>query len=163
MIKLPAREARSSQTPAMSAAHREATAASPSARPIFVKHATELGIDDARADAREIIDINRDRVEDLLDNQRSNLSEGWANKLRKALQASDWLVCVYTGGQSEFSSYEIGLFAHHGKEMRQPISLLPHGERSPRLVPLFRYSGEQACRRISVCAARRGRSLHRRA
>ena len=102
MIKVPAREASSSKTPAMSAAHREATAASPSARPIFVKHATELGIDDARADAREIIDINRDRVEDLLDNQRLNLSEGWANKLRKALQASDWLVCVYTGGQSEF-------------------------------------------------------------
>ena len=98
MIKVPAREASSSKTPAMSAAHREATAASPSARPIFVKHATKLGIYDARADAREIIDINRDRVEDLLDNQ----SEGWANKLRKALQASDWLACVYTGGQSEF-------------------------------------------------------------
>ena len=111
----------------------------------------------------KIIDINRDRVEDLLDDQRSNLSEGWANKLRKALQASDWLVCVYTGGQSGVAGYEIGLFALHGKEMRQPISLLAHGERSPRLVPSFRYSGELACRRISICAGRRGRSLHRRA
>jgi hypothetical protein len=75
----------------------------------------------ATALREEIIDINRDRVECFLDTQTIESGEGWEKKLEEALQAADWLVCVYTGEQSEFCGYEIGVFTR-GKALQKKYS-----------------------------------------
>jgi hypothetical protein len=64
----------------------------------------------ATALREEITDINRDRVECFLDSETIASGEGWEKKLEEALETADWLVCVYTGEQSEFCGYEIGVF-----------------------------------------------------
>jgi hypothetical protein len=58
----------------------------------------------------EIIEINRDRVECFLDTETIESGEGWEKKLEAALEAADWLVCIFTGEQSEFCGYEVGVF-----------------------------------------------------
>jgi TIR domain len=58
----------------------------------------------------EITDINRDRVECFLDSETIGSGEGWEKKLDDALNAADWLVCLYTGEQSDFCGYEVGVF-----------------------------------------------------
>src|SRR3954468_2786298 len=64
----------------------------------------------AKALHEELIDINRDRVECFLDTETIESGEGWEKKLEWALARADWLVCIYTGEQSEFCGYEIGVF-----------------------------------------------------
>ena len=58
----------------------------------------------------EIIRINHDRIECFLDSETIASGEGWKEKLEKALRAADWLICIYTGEQSEFCGYEVGVF-----------------------------------------------------
>jgi TIR domain len=58
----------------------------------------------------EITDINRDRVECFLDSETIGSGEGWEKKLDDALSTADWLVCLYTGEQSDFCGYEVGVF-----------------------------------------------------
>jgi TIR domain len=72
----------------------------------------------ATALREEIADINRDRVECFLDSETIESGEGWEKKLEKALEAADWLVCIYTGEQSEYCGYEIGVFTH-GKALEK--------------------------------------------
>jgi TIR domain len=58
----------------------------------------------------ELSTINPDRVHCFLDTEAIESGEGWEKKLESALAAADWLVCIYTGEQSEFCGYEIGVF-----------------------------------------------------
>jgi TIR domain len=76
----------------------------------------------------EITDINRDRIECFLDTETIESGEGWEKKLEGALNSADWLVCIYTGDQSDFCGYEIGVFTQ-GK-------VLAKSERTSRLVCL---------------------------
>ena len=76
---------------------------------VFISH--------ARADSQiagalhdEIIDMGRGQVSCFLDTQTIESGEGWESKLERELKAADWLVCIYTGEQSEFCGYEIGVF-----------------------------------------------------
>ena len=57
-----------------------------------------------------LTDIDRNRVECFLDYESIQSGEGWRERLEEALGAADWLVCVYTGEQSEFCGYEVGVF-----------------------------------------------------
>jgi hypothetical protein len=75
----------------------------------------------ATALREEITDINRDRVECFLDSETIASGEGWEKKLEEALEAADWLVCVYTGEQSEFCGYEIGVFTR-GRALEKSVS-----------------------------------------
>jgi TIR domain len=72
----------------------------------------------ATALREEITEINRDRVECFLDTETIESGEGWEKKLEEALEAADWLVCLYTGDQSEFCGYEIGVFTR-GKALQR--------------------------------------------
>ena len=72
----------------------------------------------AKALYEELIDINRDRVNCFLDTKAIESGEGWEKKLEGALGQADWLVCVYTGEQSEFCGYEIGVFTR-GKALEK--------------------------------------------
>jgi hypothetical protein len=57
-----------------------------------------------------LTDIDRTRVECFLDYESIQSGEGWKERLEAALAGADWLVCVYTGEQSEFCGYEVGVF-----------------------------------------------------
>jgi hypothetical protein len=59
----------------------------------------------------QLIDINQDRVECFLDALTIGSGEGWENKLQQALLSADWLLCIFTGEQSEYCGYEVGVFA----------------------------------------------------
>lgn len=72
----------------------------------------------AKALYEELIDINRDRINCFLDTKTIESGEGWEQKLESALGQADWLVCVYTGEQSEFCGYEIGVFTR-GKALEK--------------------------------------------
>jgi hypothetical protein len=58
----------------------------------------------------ELIDIDRNRVNCFLDSETIASGEGWRNKLDMALDEADWLVCLFTGEQSDFCGYEIEVF-----------------------------------------------------
>lgn len=66
----------------------------------------------------EIIEINHDRIECFLDSETIESGEGWEGELEAALKVADWLVCIYTGEQSEFCGYEIGVFTQ-GKALEK--------------------------------------------
>jgi hypothetical protein len=84
---------------------------------VFISYAKADG-KIAKALREEISEINRDRVECFLDTETIGSGEGWEKKLENALDAAHWLVCVYTGEQSEFCGYEIGVFTR-GKALEK--------------------------------------------
>jgi hypothetical protein len=65
----------------------------------------------AKALYSEIKDISP-RIECFLDTERIEGGEEWKEKLDEALQAADWLICIYTGEQSDYCGYEVGVFSH---------------------------------------------------
>src|SRR5215813_4209372 len=64
----------------------------------------------AEALRQVLADINRTRIECFLDTESIRSGEGWEEKLEKALSDAAWLVCVYTGEQSDYCGYEVGVF-----------------------------------------------------
>jgi hypothetical protein len=65
----------------------------------------------------EISDINRHRIDCFLDSEVIESGEGWKADLDNALVGADWLVCVYTGEESNYCGYEVGVFTH-GRTVR---------------------------------------------
>src|SRR5262245_5362489 len=59
----------------------------------------------------ELSDIDRNRVECFFDQRTVQSGAEWMGHLKRELRRSDWLVCVYTGEQSEFCGFEIGYFS----------------------------------------------------
>ena len=59
----------------------------------------------------ELREIDKKRVHCFLDTQSIDSGVGWEEQLTQELKSADWLICVYTGQQSEFCGYEIGVFA----------------------------------------------------
>ena len=76
---------------------------------VFTSHSSNDS-DIAKALYEELTDINRDRVQCFLDTQTIASGKDWTESLNKALTSADWLVCIYTGEQSEFCGFEIGVF-----------------------------------------------------
>jgi TIR domain-containing protein len=69
--------------------------------------------------SKELVDINRGRITVFLDMQSIEPGKDWREAIDQALDNADWLVCIYTGQQSEFCGYEIGVFTkgrHLSKE-----------------------------------------------
>ncbi len=58
----------------------------------------------------QLIELNRDRITCFLDILTIESGEGWEKKLQDALLSADWLLCIYTGEQSEYCGYEVGVF-----------------------------------------------------
>src|SRR5215472_17168093 len=58
----------------------------------------------------QLIELNRDRVTCFLDTLTIESGEGWEKKLQEALLSANWLLCIYTGEQSEYCGYEVGVF-----------------------------------------------------
>ncbi|HZC36430.1 MAG TPA: toll/interleukin-1 receptor domain-containing protein, partial [Chthoniobacterales bacterium] len=58
-----------------------------------------------------LTDVNPDRVNCFLDTDNIGIGHEWQPELLKALQCADWLICIYTGEQSEYCGYEIGIFS----------------------------------------------------
>ena len=73
----------------------------------------------------ELKEIDKKRVHCFLDTQSIDSGVDWDEKLNQELKSADWLICVYTGEQSEFCGYEIGVFAEvNGLSQRSPQSRL---------------------------------------
>jgi len=68
----------------------------------------------AQALYEELSDIDRNRVECFFDQRTIQSGAEWMTILKRELRRSDWLVCVYTGEQSEFCGFEVGYFADSG-------------------------------------------------
>jgi hypothetical protein len=76
----------------------------------FISYASsDYGI--ASALYEELREIDKKRVHCFLDTQSIDSGVGWEEQLTHELKQADWLICVYTGEQSEFCGYEIGVFA----------------------------------------------------
>src|ERR1700688_1964601 len=76
----------------------------------FISYASsDYGI--AAALYEELREIDKKRVHCFLDTQSIDSGVGWEEQLTHELKQADWLICVYTGEQSEFCGYEIGVFA----------------------------------------------------
>jgi hypothetical protein len=58
----------------------------------------------------ELIDLGRDRVDCFLDIKTIESGEGWEKKLEEGLKNAHWLLCIFTGEQSEYCGYEVGVF-----------------------------------------------------
>jgi len=60
--------------------------------------------------SEELKDLGRDRVDCFLDVDTIESGEGWEKKLEEGLKNAHWLLCIYTGEQSEYCGYEVGVF-----------------------------------------------------
>jgi len=76
---------------------------------IFISYAHN---DDEIAQALydELIDVNPNRVNCFLDTRKIQSGRNFEDELDHALDQADWLVCIYTGEQSEYCGYEVGVF-----------------------------------------------------
>jgi hypothetical protein len=77
---------------------------------VFISYAKADGVI-AKALYDELLEVSRDRVTCFLDTESIDPGKTWEPTLNSALDAADWLVCIYTGEQSEFCGYEIGVFS----------------------------------------------------
>jgi TIR domain len=77
---------------------------------VFISYAKADGII-AKALYDELREVSRDRVTCFLDTESIDIGKPWEPTLNATLEAADWLVCIYTGEQSEFCGYEIGVFS----------------------------------------------------
>src|SRR4051812_19566757 len=64
----------------------------------------------AQALYEELIEVNPFRVSCFLDTKKIQAGRNFEDDLNVALDQADWLVCIYTGEQSEYCGYEIGIF-----------------------------------------------------
>jgi hypothetical protein len=67
----------------------------------------------------ELCEVDRNRVSCFMDTRTLEAGEEWLKQLKDALRKADWLVCIYTGEQSEFCGFEVGIFAETNGAMRQ--------------------------------------------
>jgi hypothetical protein len=64
---------------------------------------------------KSLKEINRTRVKCFLDTLEIKSGRKWEEELTKSLKEADWLICVFTGEQSEYCGYEVGVFSEsHG-------------------------------------------------
>src|SRR5277367_4834559 len=89
------------------------TAAEPPSRQkvrVFISYAAADSVI-ARVLDEELRKTNNDRVECFFDTKNIGSGRDYLEVINKELEAADWLVCIYTGEQSEFCGYEIGVFS----------------------------------------------------
>jgi hypothetical protein len=90
---------------------------------VFISYAhADSGI--ATALYEELDKIDHNRIRCFLDTKTIGSGKNWKKRLDEFLQSADWLVCIYTGEQSEFCGYEIGVF-------EKVNNLSPEGDDSP--------------------------------
>jgi len=88
----------------------QSAAAATSTVNVFISYA-KADLIVAKALLAELQRVSHDRVICFLDAEALQTGKPWARILNQALEDADWLVCVYTGEQSEFCGYEIGVFS----------------------------------------------------
>jgi hypothetical protein len=81
---------------------------------IFISYASaDNGI--AVTLCNELLAIDPRRVSCFLDTQSIECGVDFQSEIDQALERADWLVCIFTGEQSEYCGYEIGVFSRvHG-------------------------------------------------
>jgi hypothetical protein len=84
----------------------------------------------AQALYEELTEIDRNRVQCFFDQRTIQSGAGWKAILQMELRRADWLICVYTGDQSEFCGFEVGYFAEAGDKEEA------NGKRDRRVVCL---------------------------
>jgi TIR domain len=85
---------------------------------VFISYAS-VDRDIANALYEELTEIDRNRVVCFLDTKAIESGHSWQDDLEQALRCADWLVCVYTGEQSEYCGYEVGVFVEANKLVDQ--------------------------------------------
>ena len=65
----------------------------------------------AKALYEALREVDPNRVRCFLDTQSIDSGVNFQVALDEALEKADWLVCIYTGEQSDFCGYEIGVFS----------------------------------------------------
>ncbi|MBV9490481.1 MAG: toll/interleukin-1 receptor domain-containing protein [Verrucomicrobia bacterium] len=81
---------------------------------VFISYHHSDGII-AAAIRKALKEINRTRVKCFLDTKEIKSGRPWEDDLTRALKAADWLICIYTGEQSDYCGYEVGVFSEsHG-------------------------------------------------
>jgi hypothetical protein len=76
---------------------------------VFISYARDdCGV--AHALYEELIEVNPARVNCFLDTKKIESGRDFEDDLISASDQADWLICIYTGEQSEYCGYEIGVF-----------------------------------------------------
>lgn len=70
----------------------------------------------AEALEEALTQVNHDRVKCFLDTKTLDSGKQYEQTINDWLRKADWLICVFTGEQSEYCGYEIGVF----REAHQP-------------------------------------------
>jgi TIR domain len=81
---------------------------------VFISYARDDYII-AKAIYDVLTDVNPERVNCFLDTAKIGIGDDWQRVLLERLDQAKWLVCIYTGEQSEFCGYEIGIFSARNK------------------------------------------------
>jgi hypothetical protein len=64
----------------------------------------------AKALRKELIEVNRDRVGCFLDSESIPGGEQFEPIISREIRRADWLIVLFTGEQSEYCGFEIGMF-----------------------------------------------------
>lgn len=59
----------------------------------------------------ELTEIDRNRIECFFDVRTIESGAEWKQILKRELRRAEWLICIYTGEQSEFCGFEVGYFS----------------------------------------------------
>src|ERR1700730_40326 len=63
----------------------------------------------AKALKKQLTKVNPGRVRCFLDSDGIDAGTLWEKNLLVELKKADWLVCVFTGEQSDYCGYEVGI------------------------------------------------------
>jgi hypothetical protein len=83
----------------------------------------------------ELMGIDRNRVDCFLDASSIVSGVPWNSEITAALRRADWLVCIYTGDQSQYCGYEIGVFTEANTVGGREGRLVCLHDGNPRALP----------------------------
>ena len=92
----------------------------------------------AQALHEALLEVNRDRVECFLDTEAIESGRNFEQEINEFLSNADWLVCIYTGQQSDYCGYEVGVFSNTRINMRRSDSRLVCLYHTPEFPSIFR-------------------------
>ena len=78
----------------------------------------------AKALRQELIEVNRERVDCFMDSESIPKGEKFEPIISKQIRRADWLIVVFTGEQSEYCGFEIGMFVQMRTGSRKKNSKL---------------------------------------
>jgi len=92
----------------------------------------------AKALRQELIEVNRERVDCFMDSESIPKGEKFEPIISKQIRRADWLIVVFTGEQSEYCGFEIGMFVQMRTGSRKKNSKLVCLHDTHEIPTLFR-------------------------